>query len=365
MEKIFQRANQYLFFAVLLVIVLYFGKPILIPLIFGALFAMLMAPLCRRLDKKLPRPLSTLICVLIIIFTIAGVGYVVGRQFARFADDAPKIEAKAKGLMLRGQQYVEQQLGVSREKQKEIVKKETKEAPSKAGGIIAKIITGITTTIGSLVLIMVFTFLMIFNKEHFQKFFVMLYRDEDEKKVTKVVDEIATVSQKYLTGRLMSISINATMYAIGLSLVGVKNAILLACVAALLALIPYVGTMMGGLFAVMMALVTEESYEPALWTAGVLFMIQTIDNYFIEPNVVGGEVNLNALTTIVILLIGGLIWGPAGMILFMPMTAIVKIICDHVEALKPVGHLLGDPGNKEPSRLRQWINEKLRKKSRK
>ena len=87
-----------------------------------------------------------------------------------------------------------------------------------------------------------------------------------------------------------------------------------------------------------------------------------MDNYFIEPNVVGGEVNLNALTTIVILLVGGIIWGPAGMILFMPMTAIVKIVCDHVEELKPVGHLLGDPGSKEPSKIKQWINEKLGRK---
>ena len=149
--------------------------------------------------------------------------------------------------------------------------------------------------------------------------------------------------------------------AIGLSLVGVQNAILLAGVAAIMTLIPYVGTVLGGLFPVIMALATEDSIQPALWAAGVLFFIQTVDNYFIEPNIVGGEVNLSALTTIVMLIVGGLIWGAAGMILFLPITGIIKIVCDHVEQLKPIGHLLGEPGGKQPSKIKLWIQEKLGK----
>jgi predicted PurR-regulated permease PerM len=161
----------------------------------------------------------------------------------------------------------------------------------------------------------------------------------------------------------MSILINASLYAIGLSLVGIQNAILLAGVAALLTIIPYVGTVLGGLFPVLMALVTEDSIQPALWAAGVLFFIQTVDNYFIEPNIVGGEVNLSALTTIVTLIVGGLIWGVVGMILFLPMMGIFKIICDHVKVLEPLGHLIGEPGGKKPSKVKRWIQEKLGMKS--
>jgi predicted PurR-regulated permease PerM len=365
MEKIFQRANQYLFFLVLLVVVMYFGKTILIPLIFGALLAMLMAPLCRKLDKKgLHRALSTLICILIIVLTIVGIGAVIGGQIASFSKDAPKIEKKSKELMTQGQQFIEEKLGVTPEKQKEIAKKEASKSSTQKGSMVSRILGSIVSTIAGLVLTMVFTFLMIFNKEHFEEFFIKLYKDEDETKVKKVVGEIATVSQKYLTGRVMSILINATLYAIGLSLVGVKNAILLAGVAALLTLIPYVGTVLGGLIPVAMALVTEDSIQPALWAAAVLFFIQTVDNYFIEPNIVGGEVNLNALATILVLIIGGLIWGPAGMILFLPLTGIVKIVADHVEELKPIGHLLGEPGGKKPSKIKLWLQSKFSKKKR-
>jgi predicted PurR-regulated permease PerM len=357
MKEIFNRINQYLFFAVLIVIVLFFGKTILIPLAFGALLAMLMAPLCRRFDKKLPRGLSSFICVFIIALVIAGILTVIGGQIASFSKDFPKMKEKAQSFREDAQKMIEEKLGLPPEKQEQMAKEQAKASTSqsKKGSPVGRILKGITSTIGGLVLTLVFTFLMIYNKEHFEEFFIKLYARHDKGEVKKVVGEIATVAQKYLTGRALSILINATLYAIGLSIVGIKNAVLLAAVAALMTLIPYVGTVLGGLFPVAMALVTEDSMQPALYAAGVLFLIQTIDNYFIEPNIVGGEVNLGALTTIVVLIAGGLIWGPAGMILFLPLTGIVKIVCDHVEPLHPIGHLLGEPGGKQPSKIKLWF----------
>lgn len=364
MKEIFERINQYLLFLVLLVVVLYFGKPILIPLIFGALLSMLLAPICRKLDGwQFPRALSSLISVLIIVIVIAGVVTLIGHQFVSFAKDLPKIEEKAKALVTQGQQFIEKQFGVSSEKQEKIAKKQVNSQSVKGlgGSLISKIAGGIVSTIGGLVLTLVFTFLMIFNKEHFETFFIKLYRHQNKGEVKEIVSEIATVSQKYLTGRVLSILSNASLYAIGLSLVGIKNAILLACIAAMLTLIPYVGTVIGGVFPVLMALTTEDTLEPALWAAGVLFFIQTVDNYFIEPNIVGGEVDLSALTTIVVLILGGLVWGPAGMILFLPLTGIAKIVCDHIEELKPIGYLVGEQERK-PSRIKLWLQKKLRKK---
>ena len=85
----------------------------------------------------------------------------------------------------------------------------------------------------------------------------------------------------------MSVLIIAGMYSVGLLIIGIKNAVLLAGIAAVLTVIPYLGTVLGGLFPVVMALLTEDA-QTALWAAVVMIVIQTIDNYFIEPNVVGG-----------------------------------------------------------------------------
>jgi predicted PurR-regulated permease PerM len=363
MKEIFHRANQYLAFAVLVVIILHFGKTILVPVGFAALFAMLMAPVCNFLGKKgWNRSLSSLACVVLILGFLVGMVAVVGGQVAAFKKDVPKIKEKMTEFVAGVHDYVEEKFGIEPERQKEIAREQAKKTSQNGGSTVKKFIAGLTTTIGTVVLMLVYTFLMIYNKEQFEKFFLKLYKDEDETRVQKVVDKIATVSQKYLTGRLMSISIIFGLYAIGLSLVGIKNAILLAGVAALMTVVPFVGTVIGGLIPVFMALATEDSIQPALYAAGVLFFIQTMDNYFIEPNIVGGEVNLSALTSIFTVIVGGLLWGVAGMILFLPFVGIVKIVCDNVETLKPIGFLLGEPGGKKPSKVKVWIQENIFRK---
>lgn len=360
MKEIFHRANQYLFFFVLLVVVMYFGRAFLIPIVFASLLAMLMAPMCRRFESwGWSRPFATIGCVLILVVVIAGIGLIISTQFSTFAENMTQIQSKGKEILNQAQSYIEEQIGMSPEKQEEIVKKQAEQSnQSGRPSLPARILTAITSTLTGIVLSLVITFLMIYNKEQFENFFLRLYDDQDKDKVKSVVNQITQVSQKYLTGRAMSVLIIATMYSVGLLIVGVKNAVLLGGIAALLTVIPYLGTILGGLFPVVMALLTQD-IQTALWAAVVMLAIQTIDNYFIEPNVVGGEVNLNALWSILSILIGGMIWGVAGMIVFLPLFGIIKIVCDHVQPLKPIGYLLGEPGGEKPSRLREWFRQKL------
>ena len=362
MKEIFLRINQYLLFIVLLTVLLYFGKSFLIPLVFAAMLAMLMAPVCRKVDSwGAHRAISSLVCILILAGVVVGMGAIIGAQFSAFAEDIDQIKSKGKELVAQAQGYIQEKSGVTPEEQETAVKEQAENAKKSAGGAAAGLLAGITSAIAGIVLSLVFTFLFLFSKEKYEEFFLKLYRDEDTDKVKKVVGQISNVAQRYLTGRAMSITIIAILYSIGLSIVGIKNAILLAGIAALLTVIPYVGTVLGGLFPVMMALVTEDSYQPALMAALVMFIIQTLDNYFIEPNIVGGEVNLSALVSILSIIAGGMIWGVAGMILFLPMVGIIKIICDHVEPLKPLGFVVGDPAGKRASKLSEWIKSKFSK----
>jgi predicted PurR-regulated permease PerM len=360
MKEIFKRANQYLLFVILVVLILYFGRTFLIPIVFAAMLAMLMAPVCRKLDSfGLKRALSSLACVLILVLVIVGIGAIIRAQFAAFAEDVVLIEKKGQELVSQVQTFIESEFGVTQEKQDSVVKEQTQGAGKSAGTYVSRFLGGLTTAIASMVLTLVFTFLFIYSKEKYERFFLKLFRDKDPVKVKKIVGEISHVSQQYLTGRVMSITIIAILYAIGLSIVGIKNAVLLAGIAALLTVIPYVGTVLGGLFPVMMALITEDSLQPAMLAILVMFLIQTMDNYFIEPNIVGGEVNLSALTSILSIIAGGMIWGVAGMILFLPMAGIIKIICDHVESLQSIGYVIGDPEGKKNSRIGDWVREKL------
>ena len=125
----------------------------------------------------------------------------------------------------------------------------------------------VTSTVTSVVLALLFTFLFLYNKERYESFFVRLFKEQESGEVKSIVAKISRVSEQYLLGRTYSIIILFICYTIGLLIIGIKNALLLAAVASLLTIIPYVGTIVGSIFPVVMAIVTEDSYQPALWTA--------------------------------------------------------------------------------------------------
>jgi predicted PurR-regulated permease PerM len=360
MKQILERVNQNLLFTILLAVILWFGKPVLVPILLGALMAMLMAPVCRSLDEKgFSRALSSTLCILILLVAIIGILYIIIAQINSFMDNITLLERKGKELLHQLQIFVENHFKIDRKRQEVIVEEQVQGGEGTGGGFTGMLISSFTSTMVTVVLMLVYTFLFLYSKEKYETFFVRLYHDEDTDKVKNIVGKISLVGQKYLAGRAMSVIILATLYSIALLLIGVENAILLAGIAALLTIIPYVGSTVGGMFPFVMALITEETFTPALLVAGSIMLIQTIDNYFIEPNVVGGEVNLSALASIMSIIIGGVIWGIAGMILFIPMVGIMKIVFDHVDSLKPLGFVIGDGNERQPSKIKTFIKERL------
>ena len=362
LNVLLQRINLFLALLVLVTVVLYFGQPLLTPLFLGALFAMLMAPLCRRLDKKAGRAASSTACTLIVMISILVILAVGAWQIAVFLEDLPLIRERSTELFGSIKSWVYERFSIAPSKQESLVNKQLNELNKSTSSYATKMLGTLTSAATTLVLSLLFTFLFLYNKERYESFFVKLFKEEEPAKVKSIVAKISQVSEHYLLGRTYSIIILFVCYSIGLLILGINNALLLAAVASLLTIIPYAGTIVGSLFPVLMAIVTEDSFQPALWTAGLMITIQAIDNYFIEPYVVGGEVNLSAMATIVIIVCGGLIWGVAGTILFIPLLGIVKIICDHVEPLRPYGFLVGDPSGNKPSKISSWLSEVFKKK---
>ncbi|MBC7388856.1 MAG: AI-2E family transporter [Opitutaceae bacterium] len=353
---------QILLLGVLLVGVLVYASQVLKPIALAIMLSMLMAPLCSWLDNKgMPRTFSSLICVLILLICITGVLTIVTAQFMNFSEDMPLIEKRANSILVQGQTMIKEKFNISPNEQILFLKTQLSNAKDSMGKYAGNILGGITGTIATIILMLVFTYLLLFNKEKYETFFLRLYKDEDAEKVRKELSEITKISQSYLTGRAISMTLQAIIFSVGLLIIGIKSAILLGCLAALLTILPYVGTVTGGLFPIFMSLITEDSINPTIWVIVLLVGVQTLDNYFIEPNVVGGKVHLNALFTILIILIGGLIWGAVGMILFTPMLGIVKIVFDHIEGLKPYAYLIGDDEKKfDPNSLGSRIKAKLR-----
>ncbi|GAB3982413.1 hypothetical protein GCM10028806_54040 [Spirosoma terrae] len=141
------------------------------------------------------------------------------------------------------------------------------------------------------------------------------------------------------------------LYGIGFSLVGVKQAIFLAILCGILETVPFVGNLTGSILTILLTIAQGGSSNMVLGIIVVYGVVQFTQSYLIEPLIVGAEVNINPLFTILAIVIGEAVWGIPGMIVALPVLGIIKIICDHVDSLKPYGFLIGKIDEEESSLL--------------
>lgn len=337
------KINNFLLLAVLITVVAYYGRNIFILLIFSIFLAMLMAPASNKFESwGMSRVFSTLLSVFIIIVAILIVMGLIYTQIAVLTDDLPTIQNKVEGSFSSMQDWVKNNFGINSDRQIAAIKEQLNNLLSNAGKFLTSLITGVVSVIGSSALVLVFTFLFLLNREKYENFFVMLYKDEQRVEVKAMISKISHISQQYLVGRMVSIVILTIFYFIGLLIIGIKNAFLLSAIAALVTFIPYVGPILGGMLPFTMALITEDTIGPAIWVVVVISLAQAFDNYIITPIFIGGSVNISPFFTIFILIVGGLLWGIAGVILFIPLLGMIKIIFDNYEGLQPYSYLIGD-----------------------
>jgi predicted PurR-regulated permease PerM len=358
------KVNQVLLFLVLLTVILYYGKQPLILLFFAALLAMLMAPLCRRLDNKgLRRAVSCLVCVAILLVIFLGMLAILVGQISGFVKDVSLLEQNANALLVSVQDFIEQKFDIPAAEQMEFIQNETKNI----GRFLRNYLTGVLRSsvqlLAGLIITLVLTFLFLFHKEKYYSFFLKYTPGDTRQQKKDLLTSIGQVSQRYLVGRAISILSLTILYAVALLIIGIKNALLLAAVAGLFNIIPFLGPILAAIFPFLVALVTEDSYQPSIWVLVSFCLFQALDNYYITPYFLGGEVSLSALSTIVIIICGGFVWGIAGMILFIPMLSIAKIIFDAIPGLQPYGELIGDPSGTRPSAsFRKWISRLFSRK---
>jgi len=349
-----------LLLGVLTVIILYYGRSFLVPLTFGILFSMLMVPVSNRLERwGLGRKSATLVCILIILLCVAGIVALISMQATSFSEDLPQIQQKVQQLIDSVQHWVQSQFGVTPEKQLQFMKQQVAKFSQSANTFATTFLAGTFSILGGFVLMLLYFFFLMWKREKYEAFFLRLSPNEGQGEVKRELREITKVSSRYLIGRLISMFFLITIYAIGFSIVGLKNAILVSFIAVLPTIIPYIGAYIGGLFPIVMALVTG-STGTVLPVIGILVVAQTIDNNIIEPLAEGESLNISPIITIIALVLGHLLWGIAGMVLFVPMFAILRIICQHVPALNPYGFLLANDveDSEWMKKVKQWFKKK-------
>lgn len=327
----------------LIAVALIFGKEIIIPLLFAILLATLLLPLTKFLVAKgFHKIISIGLPVLLTLAIIGGVLYFLSTQIMNFLDDAPALKERINEVSKSFQSWINQNTHIPVTKQNEYLKNTMEDMREKGPQLVGKTFGSVTGMITYIVILPIYTFLLLYYRETIKYFIVTVFSSGSEEQVRDVITESSSIAQKYVTGLLIETTIVFVLNTTGFLILGIKYAIFLALLAALLNLIPYVGMLVANVFCMMVTLLSSDDASKVLWVGVVLAGVQIIDNNFTMPWIVGNKVRINALATIIGVLIGGALCGIPGMFLAIPGLAVLKVIFDRVPNLNPWGVLLGD-----------------------
>lgn len=193
-----------------------------------------------------------------------------------------------------------------------------------------------------LILMPIYTFLLLFYKDHIRKFLFAVFMHKHGLSIQNVIAKTKLMIRSYMVGLLIEMAIVATANSTGLALLGIRYAVFFGVLAAVLNLIPYIGMFTATLFTVLVSLTTTDKSSNIVWIVVIFYSIHIIDVNFIMPRIVASRLRINALISILGVVIGGALTGISGLFLSIPAIALIKIICDEVEDLKPWGMLMGD-----------------------
>ncbi len=327
----------------LLFVVLTYGRFILMLLALSALLAMLLEPISRRLEKiKIPRALAIVLSMVLVFVVLGGIFSLLSLQFVQFADRLPEAGDRLQQVSSDLLQFFEGYFGIAPERQVDFFQQGLQRLIDRSGEYASTAIGATTSVFTVLGLLPIFIFFLMYYRKMYHIFLRKVWRDKSNASVESVLSGIQAVTRNYLVGMLIVIVILGILNFIGLWIIGLENALFFATFAAVLAVIPYIGIVIGSLPALLFALLFVDSLFMPLGVIAVFTAVQFLEGNFITPNIVGSQVSINPFMALIALLVGSQVWGIVGMILFVPFVGILKCIFDEVEGLKPYGYLLGN-----------------------
>ena len=354
--SLLDKSIKILLVTLLTFILLYYGKPFLVPFVIAALLAMLILPLSVKLERKMKKALAILVSISVLLVALSIIISVFAWQISDISDKAPQIQKNISEKIQELRTFATNSLGIPRQQQQKIIK----EQQQSSSGKMSTLLTGVFTSFGSFltnfIIVMVYIFLFLLYRNRFQQFVLKQVPQQEQQNAKEIMHEVRQVAQKYLTGLSIMIVCLWILYSIGFTIAGVDNAIFFAILCGLLEIVPFVGNLIGVSVTLLMSLAQGGETSMIIAILITYAVVQFFQTYLLEPMVVGKNISINPVFTIVGLVGGELLWGLPGMILALPILGIIKIICDRIEPLKPYGFLIGDEKENEPT-----IVEKIKK----
>jgi len=310
------------------------------PIVFALLFSVTLLPVQRLFERKLNPGLSSVCTVIVALFPLFLIGAFIYAQLGRVIGDLPNIGTQLQIGLNKASDYITQVLPDVAVPYVQQIKESAGDVGPAIASIIGNSLTGSIELLGSTGLMLLLIFFFLWYRNPLKQVVFIQFTGEAREDLRRVTKGSKAMLSSYLSGLLMVILLMGIVNSIGLTIIGVGYAVFWGFLAAFLTIIPYVGTTIGGTLPFLYALATAGTiWQPV---AVVIFygVVQQIEGNVITPKIVGDKVKINPLVAIIGLLFGGLIWGIAGIVLSIPVLAIIRIIFNEIDALRPIAILM-------------------------
>lgn len=327
---------------ILTVFVMITAKSILVPLLVSGLFAVLISPLASWMEKHgMPKFLAAALSLITLLAGLTGLAFFFYNQLIGFADDLSTLNARLSELIGNIntflEDYIEGSVPISMTSlQNTAFSYLTKNVATLTQGVIAT-----ATTLTIIFIMPVYIFLFLYFRRFLIEFVMRAFPDRHQDRVSTIIMKVKLVVQNYVSGMLIVILILAVLNSIALYSLGIKHALLFAVFAGMLNVIPFIGPFIGAVLPITYALLAKDSLWYPFGVFLAFYVIQLAESNLFTPKIVGGKVSMNPFMTILALFVGNFIWGLAGMVLFIPGMAMLKVIFDEIPGMEAYGFLLG------------------------
>ena len=344
---------------------LYTLQDTVVSLIFAILFSVILYPLCHRLERwRFPRVVAILVCIVLTIAFLYEFFYLIPLQIGNFTSEAPKLIQRSNEIFDKIQKLADENFNIDRQSLISEARKYLNRALQNSGAILTSTLLATTSTLSTIALLPLYIFFFLLYRDFFRSFFYKIFTETRHSFIDKVFGRVYAVIKDYVVGLVLVIGVVGVLNTVGLWILGVEFTVFFGFLGAFLILIPYIGIAIGSVLPALYTLVTNDNPLTAAGVVGVFLFVQLLEGNFITPYIVGSKVSVNPLASIVALLLWGQLWGLPGLILALPMTAILKVIFDSVDALKPYGFLIGEAEKPRPpiQNLQQLADQLPRRK---
>ncbi|EPR73298.1 putative permease PerM [Winogradskyella psychrotolerans RS-3] len=317
-----------------LLVLFFYGKDLIIPLLVAAIIAILLdIPVQKLKSWGWPNWLSIALAVLFMLLFFLLIFWLLNSQINTMAEDWPTIKDKANEKLNSLSQWANNQLNWD---YKDYIEG-NKKLVEKAEGLASTFLASLMSLLSQSLIIFVYIILFLMQKKQFITFFKKQFSNEAA--ISSLLSKSAQTIKNYFVGKGKIMVFLFIIYYIGFLFGSVPYALFLALFASLFSIIPYVGNLIGGGIAVALSYLYAGS-TPALIVIGVISVTQLVENYVLTPWIIGDEINLNPFITIFGIILFSALWGVVGAVISLPLIGVLKVIFDHTKGMEAWAYLL-------------------------